>query len=136
TNLINLSYTYDQAERLYTEQRDGALRTFTYDHSSQLTNDGSNAFSYDAGGNRNMAGYTVGAGNRLSNDGTWTYTYDAEGNLTKKSKQASAENWTYTYDNRNQLVDASDRSTDGGTLLAQATYVYDVANRRLEEDVW
>ncbi|MBI1918883.1 MAG: SBBP repeat-containing protein [Planctomycetes bacterium] len=136
TNLINVTYTYDPAERLYTEQRDGALRTFSYDHSSQVTNDGSSAYGYDAGGNRNMTGYQLGAGNRLSNDGTWTYTYDNEGNVTKKSKGASAETWNYTYDNRNQLVGATDRSTDGGTLLAQATYTYDVRGRRIQEDLW
>jgi hypothetical protein len=28
------------------------------------------------------------------------------------------------------------RQTDGGTLLTQATYVYDVGGNRLEKDVW
>jgi YD repeat-containing protein len=72
----------------------------------------------------------------MTNDGTWTYTYDAEGNLIKKSKGASAETWTYTYDDQNHLVGATDRSTDGGSLLAMATYVYDALGNRSEQDDW
>ena len=37
---------------------------------------------------------------------------------------------------RHSKTSASDRATDGGTLLTQATYVYDVFGNRIEEDVW
>src|SRR5262249_36898761 len=69
-------------------------------------------------------------------DGNWTYTYDNEGNLTKKTKGTSAETWTYTFDNINHLTGIQQRSTDGGTLLMQATYTYDPMGNRLEKDVW
>src|SRR6266511_3588178 len=133
---INLTYTYDGAERLWTETRDGSTRTFTYGVADQLTNDGTTAYSYDAAGNRNMAGYATGTGNRMSNDGTWTYTYDVEGNLTKKSKGASAETWTYGYDNRNQMTSVEQRATDGGTLQLKGTYTYDVYGDRIQEEIW
>src|SRR5207244_4872501 len=51
--------------------------------------------------------------------------YDNEGNLTKKSKGTGAETWFYGYDNLNHLTSAKQEATDGGTLLMQATYVYD-----------
>ena len=95
--------------------------TFTYDATDQLTHDGTATYSYDANGNRTMAGYATGPGNRLTNDGTWTYTYDAEGNLTKKSKGAAPETWTFGYDHRNQLIWAEKRATAGGTLQMRAT---------------
>ena len=92
TNIANYTYVYDAADRPTTETRNGAAPTsYVYDNASQLTADGNTTVTYDAEGNRNNGGYTVGSGNRLTNDGTWTYTYDAEGNETKKSKGASAE---------------------------------------------
>ena len=71
----------------------------------------------------------------MLNDGTYTYTYDAAGNLIKKS-EGTAQTWTYAYGNRNQMVGATERATDGGTLLVQGTYVYDVFNNRIEDDEW
>ena len=136
TLLANYTYTYDLASRVTAEKLNGTATSYSYDTTSQLTNDGSNGYSYDANGNRTMTGYTTGTGNQLTNDGVYTYTYDAEGNLTKKSKGASAETWTYSYDNRNQLIGVQERATDGGTLLLQATYTYDVFNRRIQEDKW
>jgi RHS repeat-associated protein len=138
TLLANYTYTYDLASRVTSETFNGAApTTYVYDNTNQLTNDGTKAYSYDANGNRTMAGYTTGADNQLTNDGVYTYTYDAEGNLTKKSKGASAETWTFSYDNRNQMTGVTERSTDGGgTLLLQATYTYNVFNRRIQEDKW
>src|SRR5262249_55749080 len=87
TLLANYTYTYDAADRVLTEQLNGTPKaTYTYDATDQLTNDGSVTYTFDANGNRTMAGYQTGTGNQLTNDGTWTYTYDAEGNLTQKSK--------------------------------------------------
>ena len=40
---------------------------------------------YDANGNRDTGGTTVGVDNELSTDGTWNYTYDNDGNLTEKT---------------------------------------------------
>jgi RHS repeat-associated protein len=136
TVLANYTYTYDLASRVTAEKLNGTATSYSYDNTNQVTNDGTNAYSYDANGNRTMTGYTTGSGNQLTNDGVYTYTYDKEANLIKKSKGASAETWTFGYDNRNQLISVEERSTDGGTLLLKATYTYDVYNRRVQEDKW
>ena len=129
-------YTYDAAGNLTSETLNGGTPTnYTYDATNQLTSDTTTTYSYDANGNRTMAGYVTGANNQITSDGTWTYTYDNEGNIIKKSKGASAETWTYTYDNLNRLVHAEDRATDGGTLIQQVNYIYDVLGNRIEEDV-
>jgi hypothetical protein len=100
------TYTYDLANRLSTEMLNGtAAGTYSYDVTNQLTSDGTNNWSYDKNGNRNMTGYQTGGDNEITNDGTWTYTYDSEGDLTKKTKGASAETWYYGYDDRNHGQD-------------------------------
>jgi RHS repeat-associated protein len=140
TLLANYTYTYDLEGRVTAETLNGGAATsYSYDTTNQLTNDGTKAYSFDGAGNRTMSGYTTGADNQLTKDGvySYSYSYDAEGNLTKKSKGASAETWTFSYDNRNQLTGVTERSQDGGgTLLLQATYTYDVFNRRIQEDKW
>jgi RHS repeat-associated protein len=135
--LANYSWGYDPGNRVTSETLNGTTTSYNYDTTNELTQAGTNNYSYDLNGNRTMTGYQTGTGNQLTNDGVWTYTYDNEGNLTKKSKGANAETWTYGYDNRNHLVWAKDQSQDGGgTLLAQATYVYDVFGNRIEKDVY
>jgi hypothetical protein len=42
----------------------------------------------------------------------------------------------YTYDNRNQLVSAAESVTDGGTVTARVTYVYDAFGNKIERDYW
>ena len=134
--LASYVYTYDAAGNLTSETLNGGTPTnYTYDATNQLTNDTTTSYSYDANGNRTMAGYSTGANNQITSDGTWTYTYDNEGNIVKKSKGASAETWTYAYDNLNRLVHVEDRATDGGTLIEQVNYIYDVLGNRIEEDV-
>jgi YD repeat-containing protein len=136
TTLENFTYTYDLASRVTSQQVNGATTSYQYDATNQLTSDGVKSYSYDANGNRTMTGYQTGTGNQLTSDGVYSYSYDANGNLIKKTKGASAETWTFSYDNRNQLVGVQERATDGGTLLVQATYVYDVFNNRIEDDEW
>jgi YD repeat-containing protein len=136
TTLENFTYTYDLASRVTSQQVNGATTSYQYDATNQWTSDGVKSYSYDATGNRSMAGYQTGMGNQLTSDGVYGYSYDANGNLIKKTKGASAETWTFSYDNRNQLVGVQERATDGGTLLVQATYVYDVFNNRIEDDEW
>src|SRR5260221_633604 len=81
----------------------------------KLTNDGTNAYSYDLAGNRTMAGYATGTGNQLTSQGAWAYTYDTNGNLTSKSQGPSATTWTYGYDVNNRLTTVQDKATAGGT---------------------
>ena len=49
------------------------------------------SFSFDANGNRTMAGYATGTNNRLTTDGTYNFEYDAEGNRTKRTEIATGE---------------------------------------------
>jgi RHS repeat-associated protein len=136
TSLANYTYTYDNADRVSTEVRNGTTTSYNYDDTNQVTGDGTRNYSYDANGNRTMNGYTTGTGNQLTNDGTYTYTYDSEGNLSEKGKGASGDTWDYAYDNKDHMTSATERSSPGGALLTAATYVYDVYGNRIETDVW
>jgi YD repeat-containing protein len=81
STLSAYTYTYDSADRVSSEARWSQVGTFTYsgtntytyDAASQLLGDGTNNYSYNANGNRTMAGYQTGTGNRLTTDGLWTY---------------------------------------------------------------
>ena len=134
--LASYLYAYDPGSRLTSQTINGVATNYNYDKTNQLTQDGSTSHGYDAAGNRNTNGYQVGAGNQITSDGTWTYTHDADGQLIKKVNIASGETWTYGYDAKGRMTSAQDRATDGGTLLTSATYVYDVFDRLIEEDVW
>ena len=124
------------ADNLTSETLNGGTPvTYTYDATNQLVSDSTTSYSYDANGNRTMAGYTTGPANQITSDGTWTYTYDNEGNIIKKSMGPSAETWTYAYDNLNRLVSAQDHATDGGPVTESVNYTYDVLGNRIEEDV-
>jgi RHS repeat-associated protein len=138
------NYALDGADRVTSETWQSqtttaslisGTHTYTYDATDQLTSADATAFSYDANGNRTMAGYTTGSANELTNDGTWTYTYDNSGDLTEKSKGAGLETWYYGYDTIHRLVSVQ-QTSNGTTLLLTATYTYDVLNHRIQEDKW
>src|SRR5260370_10185245 len=79
-HLSDITYAYDLASRLTSENVDGTTQTFTYDGTNQVTQDSARTYTYDLAGNRTMTAYGVRAANRLTSDPTWTsYTYDAEG---------------------------------------------------------
>jgi YD repeat-containing protein len=61
------------------------------------------------------------------------YTYDAEGNLTGETQTSPRDVTTYWYDYRDRMTGATEK-TSGGTVLMQATYVYDALDRRIETD--
>jgi YD repeat-containing protein len=132
--LEDFAYGYNGANWLTSEvDNGGAPTSYLYDPIGQLTGvvgTGAATYSYDAAGNRNGPGYATGTGNELSGDGTFTYTYDAEGNrLTRRN---GTDLTTYSYDTANHLTGVV--RTVGGTLTAQATYVYDVFGNRIEAD--
>jgi RHS repeat-associated protein len=136
TVLANFTYTYDQASRLSTETDNGVTTSYTYDAVNQLTSDGTRNYSYDLSGNRTGGSNNTGSANQLTTDGAWNFTYDNEGNLTKAVRISDGLTWTYSYDNENHLTGAQQRATDGGTLLQQATYVFDALDNRSEKDLW
>jgi RHS repeat-associated protein len=137
TNIANYTYAYDGAGRITSEKLNGASPiTYTYDNTGQLTNDGTTAYTYDAAGNRTMAGYATGTGNQITGQGAWSYGYDLNGNRTTKTQGPSFDTWTYQFDANNRLTSVQDRATSGGTLLSAVTYVYDVKGNRIEEDTW
>ena len=128
------AYAYDAAGRVSSQTDNGVLTVYAYDATGQLTSDGTTQYTYDANGNRTIAGYVTGVDNELKTDGTWNYTYDAEGNTITKVNIATGETWTYGYDLNNRLVSAVDRQADG-TLIQEATYEYDALGDRIEESV-
>jgi RHS repeat-associated protein len=136
TSLENYTYTYDAANHVLGEQRNGTPdATYTYDSTDQLLGDGTHTYSYDANGNRTMAGYQTGTGNQLTNDGTWTYTYDNAGNMIQKSKGSGLETWYYGYDNANHMTSVR-QTSDGTANQLTVTYTYDVLGNRVQQDKW
>lgn len=92
TLLADYLYTYDSAGRIGTEKAKGTLdASYSYDAAGQVLADGTRTYSYDALGNRTMAGYVTnkGSGNELQADSSWTYGYDSAGQLTSKSNSTS-----------------------------------------------
>jgi RHS repeat-associated protein len=144
-NLLNYSYTYDANGWLTSQTLNGTTTSYSYDATGQLTSAGSNAYSFDATGNRTLTGYQTGPGNQLLSDGTWHYSYDNEGNLVRKIDPSTGVIWTYSYDNVNRLVstvlswntDPSQGVVPAGTgpVQLEVDYPYDVFGNRIERQV-
>lgn len=134
-NIASYAFTFDDGGQLTSQTDHGVTKNYTYDDQGQVTGDGTSTYSYDANGNRTMAGYQTGDGNQLLSDGTWNYTYDNEGNVTKKVRIANGLTWTYGYDQRNHLVRAERHTTDGGYLELSAEYRYDAFGNRAQKSV-
>jgi RHS repeat-associated protein len=134
--LSSFSYLYDGGGRItQTTGPEGTL-LYTYDDDGQLSGvsgASSASFTYDANGNRTLAGHVTGADNRLLSDGTYNYTYDNEGNVLTKTRISDGEVTTYTWDSRNRLAEVEVRSA-GGLLLHEERYTYDGKGRRI--GVW
>jgi len=129
STIAAFSYTYDKANRVTSETRDGTAKSYTYDANSQVKSDGTSSYSYDANGNRTMSGYstsTAGQANRLASDGTWNYGYDDEGSTTSKTRISDGHYWGYSYDLRNQMTQAIEKTSSGGSVVQTIDYVYDV----------
>jgi RHS repeat-associated protein len=145
TPVSSYAYGLDAADRLSTETKlwtnaDGTTSsdtsTYDYTNNNQLTDVSHTntsfspeTFTYDANGNRTMAGYSTGTGNELTSDGTYNYTYDANGNMVTQTDIATGDETIYTYDYRNRLVEVQQDSGGGPTVVAR--YTYDALNRRL-----
>jgi RHS repeat-associated protein len=109
-----IAYSYDRANKLVSEKIDGVTRANTYDKAGNLLNDGEYTYTYDR---QNRLTQKVGTG------GTTTYTYDNSGNLIKEtSPQGEA---TYTYNAQDRLI-KGEKST-GET----SEYVYNALGVRV-----
>jgi RHS repeat-associated protein len=131
TNRANYTYTYDVADRLTSETRNGTLRSYAYNATDELTGDGSGTFDYDLAGNRNTTGYVTGAKNQYLSDGVFNYFYDGEGNLDHKVRVSDGERTTFTYDHRNQLTEV-ERAPASGPIELAVEFKYDVFGNRIE----
>jgi RHS repeat-associated protein len=140
TNLFTgMSFTYDAMNRVTQAATQDGTASYSYDKNSRLTAadysyQTDESFGYDANGNRNMTGYTVGAANRILSDGTYDYTYDDEGNLIRRTNISTGYYTEYVWDYRNRLTQVLEKN-DAGTLLKQFDYKYDVYNRRIQKSV-
>ncbi len=129
--LATYVYSYDQANRVTSEQDAEGTANFSYDSANELTTvtgSRTESYSYDLNGNRNSIGYTTGTENELTAAPGYTYTYDGAGNLVSQTNTSTHVTTTYTYDYHNRLTNV----TVGGTVLA--TYTYDALGRRIGID--
>ena len=130
------TYGYDAADRLTAETNAEGSATYAYDNINQLigvTGAAAAAYSYDANGNRTMAGYATATGNETTSGAGYTYTYDQDGNLTSMTQASTGDVWAYTWDYRNRLT-AAVETAPGGAVLAQSSYTYDPLDRRIGVD--
>ncbi len=114
-----IAYTYDAADQLRSESRDGVLIE---------------SYDWDLAGNRLRPGTVVGAGNRLQSDGEFDYSYDAEGRRESRTNIVSNETTRYEYDAAGRLVSASEYANPSSTQsLRTSTTIFDAVGRRLSE---
>jgi RHS repeat-associated protein len=129
--------TYDAGNQLTKEVSVDGTENYAFDADGQLTSATgwrNEAYSYDATGNRTMAGYQTGTGNELLTDGTYNYTYDADGNMLTKTQISSGNVTTYTWDYRNRLTAVVTKHSVG-TVLQQSNYTYDAFDNRIGVNV-
>src|SRR5207302_9481556 len=115
--LAYYSYIWDTASRLTSKTEGGTTTRYGYDPTGQLTQAGSQTYTYDHNGNPTWGGDQVGTDNELASDGTWAYSYDAAGDLTGKTDAAAGLTWAYGYDDANELTSAVETDSNGNVLV-------------------
>jgi RHS repeat-associated protein len=127
TPLTTYVYSYDNANRVTSENDAEGTASFTYDNANELTGvtgSRTESYSYDLNGNRTGTGYSTMTMNEIrTSPGLITYAYDSAGNTI--SANSGGNFTTYTYDYHNRLTGVK----QGGTVIA--TYTYDALNRRI-----
>ena len=93
------------------------------------------AYSYDAVGNRTLAGYVTGSDNRLLSDGAYDYTYDDEGNRLTRTDLVTGETVEYAWDHRNHLAGLTVRPAAGAAASGRVRYTYDANDRRIAKEL-
>jgi RHS repeat-associated protein len=112
----------------------GGLSQFSSDENGTVPLP-SEAYSYDANGNRTGGGYVVGPNNEILSDGTYNYAYDPEGNLTERTNIATGAMTDYTWDARDRLTEVTDYASAGGPATQVVQYYYDADNRWIGETI-
>jgi RHS repeat-associated protein len=130
-----LSYLYDPAMNVDTQQDSYGLHDFNYDGLNRLTGAirpaeaglPNESYAYDRAGNRedpsNAAVYQYDANNRIGAGAGLTYTFDADGNVLTRSDGAA-----FTHDIRNRM-----RHFAKGAVAAD--YLLDESGRRIRKVV-
>jgi RHS repeat-associated protein len=131
--LGSFSYTYNLAGQVTAQTVNGVTTAYAYDATGQLIAAGGQSYNYDANGNPDSSGDSIGPDNELLSDGAWNYTYDGAGNLIQKVSIDGSTVWTYGYNVANQMTSAAE-VVDGVTVLSIA-YSYDVFGNRVGEMV-
>ena len=124
-SLVSYSNVFNSLNQITSETRNGVTTPYSYNSTGQLTSAGNQNYTYDANGNRNMAGYSVGVANEILTDGTYNYAYDAKGNVSTMTIIATGQYWQFGYNLNDQLTSATLYNADG-SIVQQASYVYDV----------
>jgi RHS repeat-associated protein len=139
TTLASYGLVYDAANRITHSEGTDGTQDYTYDATNQLTGAdhttiADEAYSYDANGNRTLAGYGTGTNNQLLTDGTYNYEYDDEGNRTRRTEIATGKITEYVWDYRNRLTSVLFKDASG-TVTKTIGYTYDVNNQRIGKNV-
>ncbi len=123
TTLSSVTHGLDNVGNRQSRTDASGTTNYTYDELYRLTNAAypdltSEAFAYDAGGNRlsRVAGvttnYTYDADDRMTAAGSTNFTYDKKGN------RLTAGNRSFTYDSESRLIQIADWSGTPGSSCA------------------
>jgi RHS repeat-associated protein len=139
TTFNSYTWSYDAMSRPTQQTSNDGTDAYSYDASSQVTgathtSQANESLTYDANGNRTVSGYSTGTNNRLNSDGTYNYQYDAEGNRTRRTEISTGKYDIYAWDNHNRLTSIASYTADG-VLTKQVAYTYDLFDRRIGRQV-
>ncbi len=119
TTFNSFTWSYDALSRPTQQTSNDGTDAYTYDASSQVTgathtSQANESLTYDANGNRTVSGYSTGTNNQLNSDGVYNYQYDAEGNRTRRTEIATGKYDLYAWDNHNRLTSVASYTSAGG----------------------
>ncbi len=154
TDLINLSWTLDDAGWVQTIVGPANTATYTYDANGQVLNVDNTGlpdeeYDFDATGNRVGDGYDTAVNNRQTEGDGYTYEYDYKGNRTRRSREDDPSTTTvdeteivrYIWDYENRLTDVAIFSVTGTgaseklRLNKRLHYRYDLEGNKIERSL-
>jgi RHS repeat-associated protein len=140
-DLGSLNQAPSPADLLATVTSADGTTSYSYDALGELTSASgavNESYAWDANGNPESSGYTIGPENEILSDGTYTYTYNLDGDMLSRTQISSGSSsdfeTDYTWDNRNRLIEVTNKDNTH-TVTQTVTYVYDVENRWIGETV-